>query len=532
MRKNNFYLTLLISLALLIASCGCSDDIAINVEDSKAITKSAMIFEQGFTFKDKASEPIGMGMFGTEGSVNTGEFFDVIDTWERYETQQSTNTDVYIDMSGGVNYGIELTQEYLEEITLTLKNDGNYFKIHDKLEAFPISDYTTAYSTFMNMNNFDGDWSKLKFALDKCVNQKDKVSIFITDFLLDEGIYTKPSSLNSNITRQISEDGTAWAIEEFSDYFGDNNILEVVAVKYNHPKGTYGCKGQSKDCSKYLYYMFFTPRHLVGTNSAVNDIIASMKSFKRTEYIKIDPLSFGFSNSKINGVGGVKYSYPQVKGSGNISVINDFNVQFIPFNINKFRSTLNDLGVEIFKDVKIIDNLSLNDRKNLNSSPYSLKVGAKFYDITDFFYEINSIDKSKLSQWNLSFDPNNYPGNLKDQCGAELPLTSPRSKIEKDLFSFNDENFSITLNALALNTSAYFGGDVEHGKLYLCDIEIITPTFDTYKNDFLKWKFYNDYGYLENNGLIGSINKALQANKGNYKNKVLYSYIIALNDNK
>ena len=116
----------------------------------------------------------------------------------------------------------------------------------------------------------------------------------------------------------------------------------------------------------------------------------------------------------------------------------------------------------------------------------------------------------------MSFDANNYPGNLKDQ-NTNNSLSSPRSKIEKDLFSFNNENY---------------GDDIDHGKLYLCDIEIISPTFDVYKNDFLKWKFYNEFGYLENNGLIGSINKALQANKGNYKNKVLYSYIIALNDNK
>ena len=524
MKRNNFYLSLIL-LALMISACG-GDDLAINVEESKAITKSAMILEQGFNFKDKASDPIGM----EDGNINTGEFFDVIDSWERFKTQQSTNTDVYIDMSGGVNYGIELTQEYLEEITLTLKNDGNYFKIHDKLEAFPITNYQTAYSEFLNKDNFNGLYSKLKLALDKCVNQKDKVSIFITDFLLDEGIYTKPSSLNSNITRKISEDGTAWAIEEFADYFGDNNLLEIVAVQYNHPKGTYGCKGQSKDCSKYLYYMFFTPKHLVGTNSAVNDIISSMKSFDRTEYIKIDPLSFGFSNSEINGVGNVEYNYSSVRRL-TPKIIDDFNVQFIPFNIKMFRSSLNESGVEIFDDVKIIDNLSLNDRKNLNSSPYSLKVGAKFYDITDFFYEINSINKNKLSDFGMSFDANNYPGNLKDQ-NTNNSLSSPRSKIEKDLFSFNDENYSVTLNKLALNNSAYFGDDIDHGKLYLCDIEIISPTFDVYKNDFLKWKFYNDYGYLENNGLIGSINKALQANKGNYKNKVLYSYIIALNDNK
>ena len=513
---------------LLITACSDSQ-LAVNVEESKFITKGQMILEQGFNFKDKSSEPIAMGIHG-DGNITTGEFFDVIDTWDRFENDLSTNTDVYIDVSGGVNYGIESTQEYLEEITLTLKNDGNYFKIHDKLEPFPITNYKTAYSEFLNKDNFNGKFSKLRLALNECINQNDKVSIFITDFLLDEGNRIKPSSLNSNITYPIAEDGTAWAIEEFSNWFNNNNILEIIAVKYDHPKETYGCRGQSKNCSKYLYYMFFTPAKLVGTNSAVEDIISTMKSFERTEYLKIDPLSFGFENNDIEGTGSVEYNYSAVKRLAPIT-IDDYHVQFIPFNINMFREHLNTSGIEIFQDVTIINNLNLYDRSNKDSSPYNIQVGANFYDITDFFYEMSSINKNLLSNFNMSFDANNYPGNLIDQI-TQAKLSNPRKKLEKDLFSYNDLNHSIILNKIAFNNSAYFGSDKDHGKLYLCDIEIVSPQFNTYKNEFLKWRFYNQSGYLENNGLIGSLNKAIQANKVSYKNKILYSYIIAINDNK
>ena len=83
-----------------------------------------------------------------------------------------------------------------------------------------------------------------------------------------------------------------------------------------------------------------------------------------------------------------------------------------------------------------------------------------------------------------------------------------------------------------MNILKYFGDEMNHGKLYLCDIEISSTQFDDYNNDFLKWTFYNRDGYLENYGLIGSINRALKQNKIKYNNKILYSYLIALNDNK
>ena len=52
MKKNNFYFKLIL-FTIMISACG-GDDLAINVEESKTITKSAMVLEQGFNFKDKA----------------------------------------------------------------------------------------------------------------------------------------------------------------------------------------------------------------------------------------------------------------------------------------------------------------------------------------------------------------------------------------------------------------------------------------------------------------------------------------------
>lgn len=527
MKKNYYLLTILIGLVL--SSC-VPDGTAFDVEKSKKITKQDMILVQGFNLQEDLSKQITTGL--GEGNVTTSEFLDVIDTWQRYESKESRTTDVYVDMSGGVNYGYESTQEYIEEIALTLENDANYFEVGDKLGPSKLTDYTDAYIYYSDIKNFTNMNSRLSLALEKCVNQNDRVSIFITDFLLDNGKNekVKPLKMYSDITYPITENGIAWAVDELGTYFLNNNILEIVAVEYDHPNGTYGCPGQSKDCSKYLYYMFFTPRHLVGTNSAVSDIIKSMKKFDRTKYIKIDPLSFGFEKNEITGVGDINdYTYSSV-AMQQPKTYDNFKVEFIPFNINMFRTSLNESGIEIFEDVKIIDNLTLIDRKKIKLCPYSLEVEATFYDVTNFFYQINSINKDNLAAYGMSFDANDYPGNLIDE--NKIPLDNPRSTQEKGLFSFDNENYSITLNKLALNNSAYFGGEMNHGKLYLCDIKISSTEFDEYNDDFLKWTFYNKSGYLENHGLIGSINRALNKNKSKYNNKILYSYLIALNDNK
>ena len=82
-----------------------------------------------------------------------------------------------------------------------------------------------------------------------------------------------------------------------------------------------------------------------------------------------------------------------------------------------------------------------------------------------------------------------------------------------------------------MNT-AYMKG--EPGRLFLCDIHVEKSYFDFYDKNLLNWTFHSRHGgsnnKIEINSLLESINQALEANRSQIKNKIIYSYLIAIND--
>ena len=308
--KNTSILSfLIISLVIFFlstcSSCGGGGK-AIEVNISKKTVKEDQVASTGIRFKDDLKGVVGMGLFGKSGSINNTDMFDIIDAWTHYETTSSSRVDVYIDMSGGLNHGIEQSQSHMETLTLTLKNNATYYKIGGsdsdlgvyEPEALDITDYTTAYSDFSKSSNFTDGRSKLKAGLSACVNNNDNITVFVTDFLLDEGIPKAPQSLHSSIRTNICEDGNPWAINDFASWFDGNNILEIIAVEHTLSKG-YGCRGNHPDgCKKQIYYMIFTPAHLVGMNKEVQDMVTDMIGMDNTKYLKIDPLAIALNNNE------------------------------------------------------------------------------------------------------------------------------------------------------------------------------------------------------------------------------------------
>lgn len=535
----------ILPISLLLISCG-EDDIAIDVQEAKSEIKTSLVQQGGIYFKDGKNEVVGMGLFGSDGSVTNNDFFDIIDTWTYYENTDASKVDVYIDMSSGVNEGIEKSQEHMESLTLTLKNNATYYKVGGsdndtgiyKPEPLNITDYTKAYDTFTNRKFFNDGRSKLRAGLQACVGNEENITVFVTDFLLDEGVNKKkPQDLYSNITYPRYEDGTPWAITEFEDWFEGNNILEIVSVEHTLKKG-YGCHKEN-GCSKQIYYMFFTPAKLVGMNSLVDDMIIEMSKKEKTNYIKIDPLAFGvtnnYQNNLENAVGDVDYNYKASKRHSAVT-IGDYKVQFIEFNIPMMKTSIEDQDAfTVFNDLTLINNLEKIDRRNKSSSPYSINLAASFYDVTEIYYQLGAIDKLMLSSYNMSFDPNKYPGNLSDQGEGNIQILGVRDNqlSSSSILDHNQNQNSIKMLSNTLQTSAWWANDKDHGKLYLCDIIIDDIDFEDFEKEYLKWTFYDKSGgYLENISLAKSLDRALYSNKNNYIGKVIYSYLIALNDNK
>ena len=83
---------------------------------------------------------------------------------------------------------------------------------------------------------------------------------------------------------------------------------------------------------------------------------------------------------------------------------------------------------------------------------------------------------------------------------------------------------------------AMFGIEKGFGKLFLCDLLVNKNNFnfEEYDNKSLEWTFYNKRTgqYLTNDALRASINLALEQTASDYDKKIIYSYLIALNDNQ
>ena len=513
-------ITICIVIFLLLPGC-CNNLVALQVTTRKAEHVELMTQYGGINLKGSSDEAL---FLRSSYSTTIGELFDVIDQWEDFSLKKDTKkTQVYIDVSAGLRYGIKASKDHMKKLTLTLENDVEYFKVNDNgVEAFEITDYLKAYETFLLPINFKNRTSPLNLGLDKCIENHENVSVFITDFLLDDG--TAARRPDAPFPQEITENPTPWAISEFKSWFEKDNILEIVAVEHSIPSTLYGCKGNNarKDCSKYLYYMFFTPKELVGKNEAINTIIDEIKDFENTLYFKIDPLAFKFDNSDISSVGSVDFSYKSSK-QFKPNTIKPYNVQFIPYNMKLLKQTLD---TEQYTDLMIINNLKKNDRNTKVEFPYKIDVNAKFYDVTDFYYQFASIDKMFLEN-KLPID--DYPENIIDEdCEGAVKVVGPREKESEGIFIFNPNNNSISITSTALMNNSYMKG--EPGKLFLCDIYVEKSDFEAYENDILNWTFYSRHGELPNNSLKESINSALEANRSKIKNRIIYSYLIAIND--
>ena len=511
-------ITICIVIVLLLPGC-CNDNVALQVTERKAEHIEMMTQYGGINLKGSSDEAL---FLRSSYSTTIGELFDVIDQWEDFSLEKDTKkTQVYIDVSAGLLFGIKASKKHMKKLTLTLENNVEYFKVNDNgVEAFEIEDYLKAYDTFLLPEIYDNNTSPINLGLDKCVENHENVSVFVTDFLLDDG--TKARRPDAQFPQKITENPTPWAISEFKSWFEKGNILEIVAVEHTIQAGTYGCSNSARDCKKYIYYMFFTPKELVGKNEAINTIIDEIKDFENTLYFKIDPLAFKFDNSDISSVGSVDFSYNSSK-QFKPNTIKPYNVQFIPYNMKLLKETLD---TEQYTDLMIINNLNKNDRNTNEEFPYNIEVNAKFYDITDFYYQFSSIDKMYLEN---ELPINNYPGNIIDEsCEGAVKVVGPRDKESEKIFTFNSKDNSISITSTALMNNSYMKG--EPGKLFLCDIYVERSDFKTYDNEILSWTFYSQYGELPNNSLKESINSALEANRSKIKNHIIYSYLIAIND--
>lgn len=541
---------LIILLSFVIAFPCCKTDtpsIVYQPElgDQMKEPPKGQVFAQGIGLLE--SEDVNQHL-GVQGYVSGEEFLDIFDQRDYFRDNYNENTiNIYVDMSAGLRENIT-GSTHMEELVSSLPSHINYYKVAGKIEDGPgytpeeipsfAGKINKAMEYFSDGENYQANCSKLKVALDSCVNNTEGISIFITDFLNDDGDRVKLSEQYATPGNLYwTEQARPWAIDLFGKWFEGDHRLEIIAVKTSTASGQYGCKGVvQSECEKWLYYIFFTPKHLTGNTDVLN-AIAALKEVGSCKYMDINPLAF--YNQAIVSENKLDFDYDEtVWGFLEPYKSKDYTqIEFLPFHLPDLKKVykMND-SLDITKDAVFINNFSFN---RVTAFPFNSTIGANFYEITDVFYDLGSINKDFMD---TTFIPSNYPeSTLAEQ------VSGPRDNPEKNgLFSFNKENYTVSVDAeKVLQMQATVGPDegVENGRLFLCDIVLESVEYENMEDEMLQWTFYGSgktkansgskvHGSVNNTSLSESLNKALKNQKKKFKNRVLYSYIIALNGNK
>ena len=102
----------------------------------------------------------------------------------------------------------------------------------DRSNTYITGEVERAMEYFGDRDNYDGNCSKLKVALDSCVNNTEGISIFITDFLNDNGEKSKLTdqyAFPGNL--YWTEQARPWAVDIFGKWFAGEHNLEIIAVR-------------------------------------------------------------------------------------------------------------------------------------------------------------------------------------------------------------------------------------------------------------------------------------------------------------
>jgi hypothetical protein len=210
------------------------------------------------------------------------------------------NMNVVIDMSNGLNEGVSSTLNAAMKPILNKTLDKAHFysvaAASDVKELpFVIGKEEEAYIYLTNQNNYGGAWSKLKPGLKKATEDFDSPSLFITDFILDEGGKKKPQfNVKNKKSYTTSSVEYGWAKNDgFKQWLTAGNSIHFFI--YPYLKTT-----KLGSVETNLYYCFFIPKNINFQSSELFSTLSdNLKMYDGSSYFLVDPLAIDVSAQNI-----------------------------------------------------------------------------------------------------------------------------------------------------------------------------------------------------------------------------------------
>lgn len=409
--------------------------------------------------------------------------------------------DVVVDMSAGMNIGIDKSYKAITAVMSRFNPQSQHVKYYhvddDATNMQPLSEIKSLSdaSVLQNPANYKKSFSKLKPAFESASKSGNKISLIITDFLLDEGVKSDKRLKNGKYTKDETADNSTWAVPYFTKWFAGQNQILVYPYQYS-AKNYY-----NKQETKYIYYILFIPKGCVNSNleSLKTDfasIFTQPVDFNTTAY------SFHFNTNEKELPGDCVANYSTIKDQGNkAKVFADYNTLFIPYS-HKGIIKNNYLGKPITCGLSIE-----------NKTPFNLNLTTSSYDMTNVYYRALAMSND---EWSKS-------ENAKE---SYLKGKAENKDLVCDIASDYSLSFKLNDNVGKEN---YLSKNKGYANLLLSRILIGSMKVKDIDTQ-LSWDFESKYGTMENNALGESIRLSLDTYVASTKNVPLGAIFFSLHD--
>ncbi len=425
--------------------------------------------------------------------------------------------DCYIDYSFGMGEGMKATTVFNNKLKdFLVGRKVNYYSVGAS-EDPPQIDLASAKSNFSDLNNFKEPGSKLKVAIDKITANKNKVSIFITDFERVENVSLQQDLNGAPASHPI--DASAWAQNNFKDWLNAGNQIDIFAKQFYKPDFWFD-KSHKTLYSNWIYTLVFTPDGIIKDEKLYK---TSALKFLNDEY------------SGLNGSDSKHFTYTtnnfiikQEKESDAIGDANDNLVvqenitatQYKGFEYYYFKSSdlLNFNTDESQNDKRIINKVTVTSLAPCFSEvQFSINV----YDITQSLSGFAASQNQQAPEVISDIETGekdtiaNKPVQYKYQKG------SPAGNVFD--FVYNDAT-----KEAGIKLKADFTG-IEVTTIYQVDIVVKSVTLDDFieEDTVLRLSYANGYFITS---LGESIKRAMADESAAIENKVLYTIYIKIDN--
>jgi hypothetical protein len=428
-------------------------------------------------------------------------------------TAPSNDIDCYLDYSGGMGEGMRATAE----INANLKNflggrNVTYYKVGAP-EDPPQININSPQANFNDLNNFKDPISKLKVALDRMTAQKNKVSLFITDFERIEDGSLRQKLPGAPAPHPI--DASAWGQNDFKEWLLAGNQIDIFATPFTKPD-YYFDKNHAKAYPNWIYTIVFTPGSIVNNDSAFKSSVASFLIDAYRSGNAKDSKHFAYTANAFK----VEHGGVPPNGDANDNVI-----------VQEYFTSASSKGFEFYEfaakdlaafgaDTSQQDKRIINKVRVASQVPFlsDVQFNIKVYDITDPLTNLFKAATQGLPQTTTDVETGKSTVENKP-----IVATFDRGQAVDNVFDFV---YNVSTNEVGIKVKPDFSG-IGHTAIYKVDVIVASSTMKDFAESDQVMLLNYGRGY-QIHSLADSIKFAVRDVAAAMNGKVLYTFYIKI----